>query len=181
MLRFHPVDHGRWADLEKLFAGKGGPKNCWCMVWRAEGEEARRTDGPSRKAGLRKRVEGGVPIGLLGYDGDEPVAWVSIAPRATYRNLGGPAVAEGEDPDAVWSVACFYLRADHRGQGAFHEMLQAAIDHARKKGAKVLEAYPVQPDSPSYRFMGFVPSFEEAGFEACGNAGVRRHVMRLTL
>ena len=47
-------------------------------------------------------------------------------------------------------------------------------------GATVLEAYPVDPDSPSYRFMGFVPSFAEAGFVETGRAGERRHVMQLT-
>jgi hypothetical protein len=45
----------------------------------------------------------------------------------------------------------------------------------------VLEAYPVSPDSPSYRFMGFVPAFEARGFAPAGMAGTRRHVMRLAL
>ena len=44
-------------------------------------------------------------------------------------------------------------------------MLRAAIDYARKRGATALEAYPVDPDSPSYRFMGFVPAFERLGFK----------------
>jgi len=47
------------------------------------------------------------------------------------------------------------------------------------EGARVVEAYPVAPDSPSYRFMGFVPAFEKAGFREVGRAGSRRHVMRL--
>jgi hypothetical protein len=34
LLRFTPVDKSNWADLEKLFESKGGPHNCWCMVWR---------------------------------------------------------------------------------------------------------------------------------------------------
>ena len=50
---------------------------------------------------------------------------------------------------------------------------------ARAKGATVVEAYPVAPDSPSYRFMGFVPVFEAAGFREVGRAGIRGHVMRL--
>jgi hypothetical protein len=45
----------------------------------------------------------------------------------------------------------------------------------------ILEAYPVDPDSPSYRHMGFVPAFAAHGFEEIGMAGSRRHVMRLTL
>ena len=45
----------------------------------------------------------------------------------------------------------------------------------------MVEAYPVDPDSPSYRFMGYVGSFEAMGFQAIGRAGTRRHVMRLSV
>ena len=48
-------------------------------------------------------------------------------------------------------------------------------------GARTLEAYPVAPDSPSYRFLGVVPLFREAGFAGAGRAGARRHVMRQAL
>jgi len=60
-------------------------------------------------------------------------------------------------------------------------VLRAAIDHATRNGATVVEAYPVDADSPSYRFMGFVETFSKAGFQELGRAGQRRHVMRLTI
>jgi hypothetical protein len=40
--------------------------------------------------------------------------------------------------------------------------------------AKMVEGYPVDQDSPSYRFMGFVPVFAEAGFQEVALAGSRR-------
>jgi len=60
-------------------------------------------------------------------------------------------------------------------------LLTAAVETARRHGATVLEGYPVDADSPSYRFMGFVPLFRAAGFKPVGRAGSRRHVMRLDL
>lgn len=60
-------------------------------------------------------------------------------------------------------------------------LVEAAIAHARRRGARIVEAYPVDADSPSYRFMGFVSVFERAGFKTVGTAGKRRHVMRLSL
>lgn len=150
------------------------------MVWRARGAEARRTDGRSRKLALAKRVDGGVPVGILGYQSGEPVAWCSVAPRPTYRELGGPR-DDGEDADRVWSVVCFFVTRRARGQGVMKRLLDAAVAHARRRGARVVEAYPVDPDSPSYRFMGFVPAFEAAGFVEVGRAGTRRHVMRRVL
>lgn len=44
-----------------------------------------------------------------------------------------------------------------------------------------MEAYPVEPDSPSYRFMGFKQTFEKAKFNFIKKAGKRRNVMLLVL
>ncbi len=172
------VNDKRWDDLARLFEGRGGPKDCWCMVWRAKGVEAGRVDGRARKAALKRRVRSGIAIGLLGYLDGEPVAWCSIAPRWTYRPLGGP-----QDPDRrpseIWSIVCFFVLRRLRRMRLMERMLQAAVDHARRRGAKIVEAYPVEADSPSYRFMGFIPLFSAAGFHEIGMAGTRRHVMRL--
>lgn len=178
-LEFRVVGRDNWEDLALLFEERGGPKSCWCMVWRQTPAEAKRTDGASRRAALLARVNKGVPVGILGYAEGAPAAWCSIAPRSTYRRLGG-AGDFAADPDAVWSLVCFFIKREFRGRGLPDQVLRAAIAHARKQGAKVVEAYPVDPDSPSYRFMGFVSLFERVGFEKVGTAGTRRHVMRLT-
>lgn len=170
----HEVIAERWADFERLFEARGGPKYCWCMAWRATTEEAKHATSASRKAAMAARVDGGTPVGLLGYLGGEPVAWCSVAPRSTYRRL----VSNGSPDDGIWSIVCFFVLKPHRGTGITKRMLAAALAHARQRGAKVVEAYPVDKDSPSYRFMGFVPLFEEAGFQEIGREGSRRHVMQ---
>jgi hypothetical protein len=63
----------------------------------------------------------------------------------------------------------------------YEQLLNEAVKVAGKRGARVVEAYPVDPDSPSYRFMGFVSKFERAGFVETGRAGKRRHIMHLML
>lgn len=179
-LEFRAVSPDNWRDLERLFESRGGPKSCWCMVWRATSAEARQRDGKSRKAGLRSRVVAGVPVGILGYLKGKPVAWCSIAPRPTYRRLGG-ADDFADNPDAVWSLVCFFVKREWRGRGASEQLLAAAIEEARRHRARVVEAYPVDRQSPSYRFMGFVDTFRTAGFKEVGMAGLRRHVLRLAL
>jgi GNAT superfamily N-acetyltransferase len=177
-LVFREVDRTRLNDLVALFESRGGPKNCWCMVWRATPTGAKRTDGASRKAAFTRRVWRGVPVGILGYLEGKPIAWCSIAPRPTYRHLGGAPEQEGEK---VWSLVCFYVIREYRGLGMTARLIDAAVAHARTRGATAMEAYPVDPDSPSYRFMGFVEAFKKAGFVEVGRAGTRRHVMRLEL
>ena len=146
-LQFHEVSAERWPDFERLFEARGGPKSCWCMVWRASPAGGKRTDGASRKAAMAARIGAGAPVGLLGYAGEEPVAWCSIAPRSTYRRL-----VSGETSDeGIWSIACFFVVRRLRGAGVTRQLIAAAVRHARAHGASLVEAYPVEPDSPSYR------------------------------
>jgi GNAT superfamily N-acetyltransferase len=144
------------------------------MAWRATPEEARHRSGASRKAAMARRIAAGIPVGLLGYLDGEPVAWCSIAPRSTYRRL-----VDDVSQDGVWSIACFFVVRRLRGQGITRRLIDAAVDHAKSRGASIVEAYPVDPNSPSYRFMGFVHTFEAAGFHETGRAGTRRHVFQL--
>lgn len=167
---FREVDETRWQDLVRLFEARGGPSYCWCMAWRGAGKKT-----VDKKAALKGFVVAKVPIGILGYADGEPVAWCSLAPRETYRPLGGP---DSNGDDVVWSIACFYVARPFRRLGWTRHLIEAASNHAKRHGASIIEAYPVDEDSPSYRFMGFKPVFESNGFEEVGRAGKRRHVMR---
>lgn len=135
-------------------------------------EELKNNTPKARKIYLRERVDRKIPIGLLGYEKDIAVAWCSIAPRETYQRLGGD-----ESKPEVWSLVCFYIKKEFRDKGLLDQLIEEAKKYARRNGARYLEAYPVKPDSPSYRFMGFISSFEKAGFEFVKTAGTRRHVM----
>jgi GNAT superfamily N-acetyltransferase len=176
--RIRPVTKRNISDLEALFESKGAPSYCWCMAWRDKSKDATAIYGDTRKDGLLNRARGGIPVGMIAYDGDTPTAWVSLGPKESFKNLGGPEPVDGE---TIWSLVCYYIPRALRGQGLSQTLLKAAIAYARKRGADVLEAYPVDSDSPSYRFMGFVPLYKNAGFHAAGTAGSRRHVMRLKL
>jgi GNAT superfamily N-acetyltransferase len=174
-LSFKPVTPARWDDFEALFSHKGAPGYCWCMAWRTTPEEAKHHSGAARKPMIQARIAAVTPVGLIGYLDGNPVAWVSIAPRDTYRKLGGPAAT---DDECIWSLVCLYIHRPLRGRGYGRQLIDAAVDHARRRGATAIEAYPVDPASPSYRFGGFVPAFERLGFSEVGRAGSRRHVMR---
>lgn len=175
-IKIRPVDQSNWIDFEMLFECKGGPKYCWCMLWRANADELKQNNPTSKKNFIKKRVQNNIPIGLLAYIDEEPIAWCSIAPRETYQRLGGDETLAN-----VWSLVCFFIKKEHRKKGLVEKLILNAKKYAKENGAEYLEAYPVQPDSPSYRFMGFVPFFEKAGFNFIKKAGIRRHVMACKL
>ena len=77
----------------------------------------------------------------------------------------------------VWSLVCFYVKKEYRRKGLVKKLIDKSVEYAKKNGADYIEAYPVERESPSYRFMGFTPTFETSGFEFQQKAGKRRNVM----
>jgi GNAT superfamily N-acetyltransferase len=177
-LEFRPVEGDARADFESFFASRGAPHYCWCMVWRRSAEEAKHHEPADRRRQMMARLDRNTPVGLLAYLDKEPVGWISIAPRETYRALGGPAAEEGE---VVWSLVCMFVRRHLRSRGITRRLIGAAVKYAAINGATVVEAYPVDEAAPSYHYMGFVSVFLAAGFIEVGRAGTRRHVMRLAI
>jgi GNAT superfamily N-acetyltransferase len=174
-LRFAEVTPATRADFERLFEAKGGPSYCWCMAWR-EIDDRQHASNADRKAGMMGRIEAGTPVGILAYADGEPVGWCSVAPRESYLKL---SKRQDDAEEGIWSIACFYVPRRMRRDGLASALLDAAVEHAFKKGAKAVEAYPVDETSPSYRFMGFRRMYEPLGFRATGTAGTRRTIMRL--
>ena len=175
-IKITPVDTTNWTDFETLFKSKGAPSYCWCMAWRMTKDELKKNNSTNRKKFIKQRVRSETPIGLLAYAEKEPIAWCSIAPRETYQRLDGDERLEN-----VWSLVCFFIKKEFRDKGLIDFLIEKAKQYARTNGAKYLEAYPVETDSPSYRFMGFIKTFEKAGFNFVKKAGTRRHVMTYKL
>jgi GNAT superfamily N-acetyltransferase len=171
-----PVTTDNWKDFEDLFEGKGGPKYCWCMAWRLTKEERKNNTKECKKVFIKDRVEKGIPIGIIAYMDDIPIGWCSVGPRESFQGLDGNNSIKN-----VWSITCFYIRKAYRGKELTKYLLQDAIEYGKKNGTEYMEAYGVNEDSPSYRYMGFKKLYEESGFEYVKMAGTRRHVMDLRL
>lgn len=176
VVAFHPVDLARWPDLVRFFERHGNPRYCWRLRWRVPSGEFSALTRAGRKAALERRVRAGEPIGILAYRNGEPVGWCSIAPRATYAALERSRVLKRVDDQPVWSVVCFFLDRAVRGQGFARELLQAAVAFARSRGATIVEGYPVEEGSSSYRWMGSPTTFSRVGFRVVARSGGRRIV-----
>ena len=171
-----PVGLDNWPDLEVLFESKGGPHPCWCMVWRKNLLNDSENDKQSKKRNLKAHISRHGKIGLVAYCEGRPIGWCSVAPRESYKALGG-----NSNQQKVWSLVCFYIQKEFRGMGVKQELIKAAKGYARSNGASYLEAFPVDKTSPSYRFMGFISDFEEGGFSLQGQVGKRRNLMTFKL
>jgi GNAT superfamily N-acetyltransferase len=189
-LTFHPLTPDRWDDLVDLFETDSITRMCWCMVTRLTGPERREFKPADRKKMLLSLVKQGKAPGLLAYKGKEAVGWVAVAPRAMTPdwNQGRKSSAVETEADATdagcWGASCFFVRSGHRKQGMAAELLDAGIRHAKKNGAKRLEACPMSHDdkrSAVGMCVGPLRTFERAGFETVMERKAGRPLMRLDL
>jgi len=158
------------------------------MYYRHSGQPAPAPEGMTRaqanRAELKALVDGGTPPGLVGYRGETPVGWVSLGPREVFAKLRRSPVMKPVDDQPVWSVICFVVPGEHRGQGVARALLAGAIEHARRSGARLLEAYPVdRPDvcRDDAMWFGAMSMYERAGFTEVARRKPHRPVMRLAL
>lgn len=177
----HPVTPGRWKDLEELFGPNGAYSNCWCMWWRMASKDFDRAPGSAKRADLKHLVDRRRTPGLLAYLEGRPVGWVSVAPREQFGRLERSPTLKRVDDRPVWSIVCFFIHRGHRKGGVATALLRAAVDHASRSGATVVEAYPIGNDRtrPSAElYTGIVPMFEAAGFREVARRGARSIMRR---
>lgn len=182
-----PLTPERWPDLEAIFTAKGCAlaRACWCMYYRRSGcraPPAGTTHSQANRAELRALVDSGRSPGLIGYRGQVPVGWVSIGPREEYAKLRRSPVMKAVDDKPVWSVICFVVPSAYRGQGVARALLDEAIAYAKKHGATLIEAYPV--DKPGRlnddsMWFGAKSMYDSAGFVEVARRKLQRPVMRL--
>jgi GNAT superfamily N-acetyltransferase len=188
-LEVRPLTPERWPDLEAVFMARGCSvaRNCWCMYYRVSGRESGLLSaerGRQNKRAMRKLVEAGPPPGLIGYRDGVPIGWISLGPREHFAKLEKSPVMKPVDDAKVWSVICFVVPSPYRGEGVAKALLDGARAWAKKQGAKILEAYPIDKegrgDDQNYWF-GTRSMFDAAGFEEVARRKPTRPVMRLRL
>jgi GNAT superfamily N-acetyltransferase len=181
----HPLTPRRWDDVERLFGERGACAGCWCMWWRLKRSDLERQKGEGNRRAFRRIVESGEAPGLLAYMGGEPIAWCAVAPRERYPTLERSRTLGRVDDRPVWSVTCFFVARPFRRQGITVRLLQAAVEFARRRGARIVEGYPVAPKSGTmpgaFAWTGFHEAFRRAGFVEVLRRSRTRPIMRRVL
>jgi GNAT superfamily N-acetyltransferase len=170
-----PVTPERWDDLVAVLGPSGGDGGCWDMFWRLTGSEYAASNRDRNRTALRELVQVRSPApGLLAYRDGEPAGWMSVGPRSGYRRLARSRHFPPVDERPVFSVICFRVMPAHRDAGVSAALLDAAVGHARERGAAAVEAYPVDTGgrrlSALAAFCGTLAQFRAAGFRV-----VREH------
>jgi len=152
------------------------------MCWRLKRSQFEKQKGAGNKKALKKMVAAGEVPGLLAYAGREPVGWCSVAPREAFPVLENSRILKRVDDQPVWSASCFFVARPYRRQGLSVKLLRAAVAYAKKKGARMVEGYPVEPKkSPMpdvFAWTGLASAFRRAGFKEVLRRSPTRPIMR---
>ncbi|MFE0846917.1 GNAT family N-acetyltransferase [Streptomyces rochei] len=187
------VDVRPASDFEDVRAVLG-PKSpqadvCWCLSHRLPAKINNELRGPARGAYVAELCRTGPAPGVLAHDGDEPVGWAAVAPRADTSYARSRKIPHVDDLP-VWSLWCVRVRPGHRGRGISHALIAGAVDFARSQGAPAVEAYPLDNGDArvdlTMAYAGLRKNFERAGFVHAADtasvlAGHPRVLMRLDL
>lgn len=179
-------------DVRQIIGPKRPDANvCWCLTYRIPAQLNRELRGPARGELVAELCGRDLAPGVLAYDGDVPVGWAGVAPRA---DLNSFARANSRIPHLddlpAWSVWCFRTRAGNRRRGIAHALLDGAVEFARSHGAPMVEGYPVDNQGErvdlTMAYVGTRSLFERAGFTKAADTdsvldGFPRVLMRLDL
>jgi GNAT superfamily N-acetyltransferase len=187
-LAVHPVTAERLNDLAALFSSSKTTNGCYCTWNILPAKQCQTGWSGGNRLSFEELTKGEAePVGLLAYQGDEPVGWIAVGPRARYERMLRTPTLAGHDPTedrAVWFVTCFYVRRDARRSGVTRALLKAAVALARSHKAIAIEGYPLAGDarrSAAEAFVGVEPLFASCGFTAARRPSAARVIMRRDL
>jgi GNAT superfamily N-acetyltransferase len=185
-IEFCALTKERWKDFERLFGPSGGCGGCWCMWWRLKRSEFERREGENNRRAMRAIVASGDIPGILAYRGADSVGWCSVAPRGSFPVLDRSRILKPVDSLPVWSIVCFFIDKRHRRQGLCGQLIRAAVDHATRSGATIIEAYPIEQQAgqrltPAAVYTGPASAFRKAGFVEVARRSPTRPIMRFSV
>ena len=191
-----PANKAGCEDLQLILGTSGEPALCQCQRYKMQPGESWASVGPKELGSrLRRQTNCGRPgsgatSGLVAYVDGEPVGWCAVEQRVAYPRLllktrvPWEGRAEDKTDTSIWAVTCIVTRKGFRGHGIGHALARAAVDFARRGGARALEAYPMvtptdQRVMPVELHVGTRNMFADAGLVEIGRPTLRRVVMRV--
>ena len=153
------------------------------MVWRLSPRQWTAGKGARNRRAMRRLVESGARPGVLAYRGGKAIGWCAIAPRRDYRALARSRVLAPIDDEPVWSISCLFIRKEERRTGLSVRLLRAAVEFAARRGARIVEGYPIEPamerTPDPFVWTGIPSSFRKAGFKEVARRSRSRPIMRV--
>lgn len=183
-LTFSILSENTWNDLQELFGEKGACGGCWCMTPRLSSAEYNKNKGDKNKKLFLQLIKRCEPLGVLAYYDKKPIAWCSVSPKSTLKQMKNSRIMDLTPDEDTWSIVCLFIKKEFRMKQISSVIIKQAVDYAFRNGAKTVEAYPViskndkMPDV--FAWTGIWKSYAKAGFKKVKQVSETKLIMSIS-
>jgi GNAT superfamily N-acetyltransferase len=163
-----------FSDFESLTSCESGG-GCFCSFWHqkwtsmSDWDKCKKETPEINRGIVYEKVRSGFHVGVLAYDAEKLVAWISVGPLIDfYWTWKRAAKLQGEAKD-IAGIVCFTVSPNYRNQGLQKLILEEIKIYGRNRKWKAIEGYPFDQSAlEKYKsdviWPGLEKGFLDAGF-----------------
>lgn len=152
---------------------------CYCSFWHQKWNsmaewDQRKAEAPDlNKSCMLDKVRSRFHVGVLAYQGERSVAWISVGPLPDFYWAWRRVAQLGGEAKTVAGILCITRKTDVRDSLPESVLLKALQDYGRQMGWSVIEGYPfdrsaLDQHGKAVAWAGFPEDFEAAGYHKIG-------------
>jgi hypothetical protein len=170
---------------------------CYCSFWHQkissmEEWDRRKAQEPEKnKSCMLERLRSRFHLGVLAYQGNDLVAWISVGPLTdfywTWKRVG----QLGDSAKTIAAIPCITRRSEFRDRVSEASILKQLALYGKEQGWSAIEGYPFDRETidrlgEDVTWPGFPEEFVASGFTRTGEHWLsspeyRRSIYRLEL
>ncbi len=158
-----------WNGFVSLMESDKQCSECWCLNHR---ESVGCPTGKAAQDKMQKLAAENQVGGFLAFQAQLCVGWIAIDPMSEL--VGHDCQSSGKSNE--WSIHCLFIKEGFRGHGISKQLISAAIEFAKSKGAKIISAFPIPEENRKRfpvneaEFSGRQSTYLKLGFKPAGEA-----------
>ncbi len=152
---------------------------CYCSFWHQkwssmEQWDKRKADEPAKnKSCVQDKLQSRFHLGVLAYQGDELVAWVSVGPATDFYWAWRRVGQLGDSAKTVAVIPCITRKSEVRHRVTEATILKELTSYGKSQGWTAIEGYPFDRETidrmgDAVTWAGFPEQFVEAGYKRSG-------------
>lgn len=153
---------------------------CYCSFWHQkfasleEWDQRKANEPEKNKACVLEKIRARFHLGVLAYQGDELVAWISVGPVTDFHWAWRRIPQIGESAKSVAAIPCITRKSDLRNRVSEASLLEALKAYGKDQGWTAIEGYPFNQETidrlgDAVTWPGYPKDFSEAGYQRVGD------------
>jgi len=148
---------------------------CYCSFWHQkitsmeEWDKRKATEPEKNKSCVLDKIRSRFHLGVLAYQDDEIVAWISVGPLPEFFWAWRRVAQIGDSAKTIAAIPCITRKTEARDKISEATLLHLLKSYAKDQGWSAIEDYPfdreaIERHGEAITWPGFPEDFSKAGF-----------------